>query len=175
MRCIVENVDRIVMIQRPTLDTTTTAGKRYARHARRRNTSGPTITSATSSRPMRSATDAATQWAVSAFGITQLLRLEVLDETRGDAEREREPDEHDEQRRLEEVVVDALARPVEQHDAVGLRDCPHDPADDRQRAKKLDRERSPGTPDGRFLGLFPRDAGCVFGAHPYLPCRKSCE
>src|SRR5262249_28745485 len=117
----------------------------------------------------------ATQWAVSAFGITQLLRLEILDETRRDAEREREPDEHDEQRRLEEVVVDALTFAVEQHDAVRLRYCPHDSADDRQRAEELDRQRRPGPPDGRFLGLFPRDAGCVFGAHPYLPCRKSCE
>jgi hypothetical protein len=57
----VENVDRIAMIQRPTLEATTTAGKRYARHARRRNTSVPTIASERRRRPMKSATAAAIQ------------------------------------------------------------------------------------------------------------------
>ncbi len=66
---------------------------------------------------------------------------EVFDQARRDREREEQADADHEQRRLDEIVVEALVGPIEEDDAVRLEDRPDDPAQDRQRAERLDRER----------------------------------
>ena len=57
-------------------------------------------------------------------------------------QREEQADADHEQRRLEEVVVEALAGGIEEDDAVGLEDRPDHAAEDRHRAEQLDRQRA---------------------------------
>src|SRR5262249_31799400 len=83
-----------------------------------------------------STTEAASQWAISAFGTTIVL-LQVLDEPRRDEEDEDETDDDDEQRRLRDVVVEPLPVRVEECDPVRLRDRPDHSGEDRERAEQL--------------------------------------
>src|SRR6188472_4034684 len=132
------------------------------------------MSSEISRRPRKSATEAASQCAVSARGTIVLRRREIGDEAGGYEDREHETDEDDEQRPLEDVVVEiAAAIPVEDEDAIGLRHAPDEAGKDREGSQQLKHERPPWTAlDARLLS-FPRDAGCDVGAHPYLPSRKS--
>src|SRR6186997_258207 len=152
---MVENVEKIAISQRKTLDTTTSDGNRYARHARRRKTSRPTMSSEISRRPRKSATEAASQCAVSARGTIVLRRREIGDEAGGYEDREHETDEDDEQRPLEDVVVEiAAAIPVEDEDAIGLRHAPDEAGKDREGSQQLKHERPPWTAlDARLLSF----------------------
>src|SRR6059058_6329551 len=76
-------------------------GHRYARQARRRQTSSPTIASASSRMPRIRNPVANHQWTNSDLGSIPRL-FEVGQERRRDEEREAEPDEHDVERRLRE-------------------------------------------------------------------------
>src|SRR5918994_5844989 len=169
---MVENVEKIVITQSPTLDARTTAGKRDARQARRRKTSAPTSTSEISSSPIRSAIAPASQCASSGGGTISLRLAQVLHEAWRNREREHQADHDGEQRRLEQVVVRPASIVVEKDDPVRLGDCPHEPADDGQWAEKLDRQRPPRPPAGAVPHVLSRDAGRNVGAHPYLPSRR---
>src|SRR4029450_8537564 len=125
-------------------------------------------------RPKKSATAAAIQCAYSARGITLLHRLEIVDEAGRHQEREHQTDEDDEQRRLEEVVVQAQAPTlaVADHDAGRARDRPYEPPDHRQRAEELDCERAPRPTLDALAPSVGRDAGCDLGGDPDLLCGK---
>jgi hypothetical protein len=158
-RCSVEKVEKIVITHNSTLEAITAAGKRCERHARFRNTSCPTMSSATRRRPIRSATAAASQCACSAFGITRYLYGEVFDQAGSDGHREHETDEDHEQWTLEQVVVKAPPFGVEEDDPVGLGDRPDDPADHGQRTEYMNGEGSPRPPLYAQLRVIARDAG----------------
>src|SRR4029450_3804610 len=121
-------------------------------------------------RPKKSATAAAIQCAYSARGITLLHRLEIVHAAGRHQEREHQTDEDDEQRRLEEVVVQAQAPTlaVEDHDAIRLRDRPYEPPDHRQRAEELHCERAQRPTLDALAPSVARDAGCDLRAHPAL-------
>src|SRR5262245_30512557 len=137
-RCSVENVEKIAITHSQMPAVRASEGQRYMRQRRRRNTSGPTIASARTTSPKKRNPAANSQWAVSARGsILTLGGLEVVHDARRDDEREDEPDEHDEQRRLDGPVPEALPLGVEERDAVRLRERPDDPAEHGQRAERL--------------------------------------
>src|SRR5690349_16381595 len=120
-------------------------GHRYRRQRRIAKTWVPTIVSASRISPSRRKPAAKSQWTSSARGVIGRRRgAEVVEQARGNHEREEETDADHEQRCLHEVVVEALAGMVEEDDAVRLEDRPDDPADDRDGAERLDRERPQG-------------------------------
>ena len=121
-------------------------GHRYTRQRRMAKTSRPTIVSASRISPSRRKPAANAQWTSSALGATG--GAEVVDEAGRDREREQEADADHEQRRLDEIVVEALAGTVEEDDAVRLEDRPDDPAQDRQRARAT-RSRAPAASGAR--------------------------
>ena len=104
-RCIVENVEKIV-ITHSSRSTATTTARKQIRAPRRRRTPRSDDRLRDQEEPERSATAAASQWASQLAG--SRLLVEVFDQPGSDREREDEPDERDQQRRLEEIVVDAL-------------------------------------------------------------------
>src|ERR1043165_6931054 len=91
-------------------------GHRYARHARRRQTSVPTTASASRSMPSSRIPVANSQWTCSEGG--SIVPLEALQRARHDDEVEEEPRRDDEQRRLDEQPPEALPVRMEQGDAV---------------------------------------------------------
>ena len=109
----VEKVEKIATTQSQTPAKSASDGQRYARQRRCRKTAGPTIASASRTSPRKRKPAANSQWAISARGIlgSTALPLEILDQARRDEQGEREPDDHDEQRRLDEPVPEILSRP----------------------------------------------------------------
>src|SRR5207302_4594672 len=105
-------------------------GHRYARHARRRQTSVPTTASASRQRPRIRKPVAKSQWTCSAGGY--MSSLEVLQQPRQHEEIEQKPDCDHKQRRLDEQPPEALAVRVEQGHAVRLDDRPDDSGQRRQ-------------------------------------------
>src|SRR6266705_3271488 len=86
-RCMVEKVEKITTIQSATPAESASEGQRYARQRRRRNTSVPTIVSASRTNPRSRKSDAKSQCEISALG-TMLSPLQIVDEPRGDQEGE---------------------------------------------------------------------------------------
>src|SRR4029079_10279274 len=137
-RCSVEKVEKIAMNQSQKPAASASEGQRYARQRRCRKTAGPTIASARTTSPKKRKPAANSQWAISALGsIPALGGLEVVDDPRRDDEREHQPDEHPEQRRLNRPVPEALSLRVEERHAVRLGERPHDPAEHGQRPERL--------------------------------------
>src|SRR5581483_8587549 len=117
-----------------------TPGQRYFRHGRICHTARPTIASHRRHMPMKRMPAAKSQCTISASGFTVLLQV---DEQRpGDHERERNPDEHHEKRRLDEQPPHALPVRMQERHAVGLQNPPDDAGGCRQRAEQRDDLRS---------------------------------
>src|SRR3954465_12011774 len=100
-------------------------GQRYARQARRPQTSVPTTASASSSKPMIRKPAANHQWTNSAGG--SILRLfQVFDQARREQDGEAEPDQDHVQRRLGEQPPEALSVGMQDRQPVGLDEGPRD-------------------------------------------------
>src|SRR5439155_3460554 len=121
------------------------------RQRRRRQTSSPTITSASRIRPSVRKPIANSQCTISLGGSTVLLY--VLDERARDNEREEHARQRNEQRRLDHEPPEPLAARVEQGEPVRLDERPDDAGEDRQRTEQRDRDntRAARSPDGRQL------------------------
>src|SRR5579884_2767221 len=101
-----------------------TPGHRYFRQARRCHTSRPTTASQRRHMPMKRMPAANSQCTISACGFTMLLQID--EERPRDDERERDANEHDEQRRFHEQPPHALPTRVQKRDAIRLQDPPDD-------------------------------------------------
>src|SRR5215471_15580647 len=133
---MVEKVEKMTTTHSITPAVSARDGHRYARQRRRRKTSVPTIVSASRISPRRRKSEAKSQCEISALGTT-LASLEILHQPGRDQECEERADEHDEQGRLREEVVEALTVRVQERDAVGLSHRPHQPGEDRERPEQL--------------------------------------
>src|SRR3954453_12770403 len=118
-------------------------GQRYARHARRRQTSVPTTTSASRHRPSSRNPVANSQWTCSAGGSTSLLQ--IFEQAWHDGEVEEQADAYDEQRRLHEQPPEALAVRVEKRQPIRLRDRPDRAGERGQRTKGRDETDTRGS------------------------------
>src|SRR3954465_10531084 len=103
---IAEFVKNVITGHMSTPSANAMPGQRYARHARRRHTSGPTIASPSKHRPRARKPVANNQWTCSAGGV--IRRLQVLEQSRHDEQVEHDADEQDEQRRLDDEPPEAL-------------------------------------------------------------------
>src|SRR5436189_3739869 len=108
-------------------------GQRYARHARRRQTSVPTTASASRQRPSSSTPVANSQWTCSDGGC--IVLLEVFEQPGDDREVEEQPDRDHEQRRLDEQPPEALADRMQDREPIRLHDRPDHARQHRQRPK----------------------------------------
>src|SRR5262249_8808013 len=123
-------------------------GQRYARQARRSQTSRPTIASASFSRPSQSRPMPKSQCTISLGGC---IGLQVGDKRPCDEHGEDDSREDDEQRRLDDEPPETLPVRVEQGQPVRLDDRPDDPGGDRQRPEQRDRAGAPAR-----IGPFSR-------------------
>src|SRR4051794_32302974 len=98
-----------------------TPGHRYLRHGRIRQTSWPTIASASRQRPTKRIPAAKPQWTISARGC--IVRLQIGEERLCDDQREQGADQRDEQRRLEHEPPEPLPPRMQDRQAVGLEDA----------------------------------------------------
>src|SRR5438270_517205 len=117
-------------------------GHRYLRHGRIRQTSCPTIASASRQSPTRRIPAANPQWTISACG--SIVLLEVGEQRLRDDEREDQAGDGDEQRRLDQKPPHSLPARMQQRDAVRLQDAPDRPEGDGRRADQRDRARTLG-------------------------------
>ena len=127
-------------IQSSTPAASASDGQRYARHRRRRKTAVPTIVSARRTSPRSRKSDANSQCEISALGTTLGPLAGPATSPGAIRSANSDPDEHDEQRRLREVVVQPLPVRMQERDPVRLRDRPDDAREDRERPEELDGE-----------------------------------
>src|SRR5437773_1839069 len=117
-------------------------GQRYARQARRRQTSVPTSASPRRQSPRRRNPVANSQWTCSLGGC--MFPLQVLQESGHDEEVEEEAHCDHEQRRLDEEPPETLPTWMKQRDAVRLDERPRDAAEHGRRAESGDDPRTRG-------------------------------
>src|SRR6476661_1054830 len=102
-----------------------TPGQRYFRHGLLRQTSCPTIASASRQSPTNRIPVANSQWTISACG--SIVLLQVGEQRLRDDEREDDAGGGDEQRRLDQKPPEPLPVWVQERDAVRLQDRPYQP------------------------------------------------
>src|SRR3954447_25609937 len=135
-------------------------GQRYARQARRRQTSVPTTASASSSRPMIRKPAANHQWTNSARG--SILRLfQVFDQAGCEQDREDEPGQDHVERRLREEPPEALSIGMKDRQPVGLDEGPRHSGEHRRRTGEPDCRGTQGSPSR----MRRRRLGCEMGFH----------
>src|SRR3954468_3543525 len=144
---IAELVQKVITGHIRTPSAKARPGQRYARHARRRQTSVPTTASASRQRASRRNPVANNQWTCSLGGC--MFLCEIAQQPRRDDEVEEQADRDGEERRLDEEPPDPLSQWVQQSDAVRLDDRPDDSAERRCRPERGDDPRA-GT-GGRSL------------------------
>src|SRR5690348_13531169 len=119
-----ELVKNAITGQRKSPSANATPGHRYARHARIRQTSVPTIASASKQRPMKRMPAPKNQWTISARGCIALLQ--IRDQRPCDQHGEDHTDGDHEQGRLGDEPPEPLSARMEQRHPVRLQDRPDD-------------------------------------------------
>src|SRR6478735_6848565 len=130
---IVELVKRTITGHISTPRPKSRLGQRYARQARRLQTSSPTTARASRQSASSRNPVANSQWTCSAGGC---IVFQVLDQAGRDQQRKHDPGADDQQRRLDEQPPEALPVRVQDGQPVRLQEAPRDPAEHRQRAER---------------------------------------